>query len=306
MDRFFKNTKSVIAMILIGFLAVVVIGYFYWGADSYREGFDGQTYPMPADGSIPYGYYQPKNEDGSLLVDTAGKGLMAKVPYGYRADTSSATGISPVSVSARYGQGSEPGDTSRDVGKNDATLKTATTYSTDVTTDYHSGANQTLMSESGSDAAATPDFSGNLGVYYVYDKDGKVVALPISPISDTAIYYTPGEYEYGGASYVPTYEDSVYMSKLTGMSTTTPVYDSAAMKGGFCSYYANNPAKLEEMCQSTDANSCGSMSCCVLLGGQKCVSGDEKGPTMKSNYGDPALTVKDSYYYMGKCYGNCV
>jgi hypothetical protein len=130
--------------------------------------------------------------------------------------------------------------------------------------------------------------------------------MPISPISDTAIYYTPGEYEYGGASYVPTYDESVYMSKLTGMSTTTPVYDSAAMKGGFCSYYANDPAKLEEMCQKTDANSCGSMSCCVLLGGRKCVSGDEKGPTMKSNYGDPGLTVKDNYYYMGKCYGNCV
>jgi len=307
-ERFFKNTNSVIAMILIGFLAIVVIGYFFWGADAYREGFDGQTFPLAtvsSDDTIPYGYYQPKNADDTLLVDDNGKPLVARVPYGYRADTTSATGIRPLTNTVAYGPGGEPGDTSPDKGKNDAALKAATTYSTDVNIDYRSKAG--LMSSSGvSDKAASPDFSGNLGVYYVYDKDGNAIPMPISPISDTPIYYTPGEFEYGSASYVPTYEDSVYMSKLTGMSTTSPVYDSAKMRGGFCSFHAGDKTKLEEMCQKTDVNSCGSMSCCVLLGGSKCVAGDEKGPTMKSNYGDPLITNKDNYYHMGKCYGNCV
>jgi len=307
-ERFFKNTNSVIAMILIGFLAIVAIGYFFWGADRYREGFDGRTYLLSSkssDGTIPYGYYRPKNNDGTLLVDGNGNALVARVPYGYKADSGSTTGISPITNTASYGQGATPSDTSPDKGPNDDALKNATTYNPDdVTTDYRANAN--LMSDAGTDTAATPDFSGNLGVYYVYDRDGNAVPMPIAPISDTAIYYTPGDYEYGGPSYVPTYEDSVYMSKLTGMSTTSPVYDSAKMRGGFCSYHAGNKAKIEEMCQKTDVNACGSMSCCVLLGGSKCVAGDEKGPTMKSNYGDPLITNKDSYYYMGKCYGNCV
>ena len=36
-ERFFKNTNSVIAMILIGFLAVVMIGYFFLGSRRYRD-----------------------------------------------------------------------------------------------------------------------------------------------------------------------------------------------------------------------------------------------------------------------------
>jgi len=43
----------------------------------------------------------------------------------------------------------------------------------------------------------------------------------------------------------------------------------------------------------------------VLLGGQKCVAGNENGPTMKANYSDFLVLNKDFYYYQGKCYGNC-
>jgi hypothetical protein len=43
----------------------------------------------------------------------------------------------------------------------------------------------------------------------------------------------------------------------------------------------------------------------VLLGGSKCVSGNENGPSVKSNYSDILVRNKDSYMYMGKCYGNC-
>jgi hypothetical protein len=77
------------------------------------------------------------------------------------------------------------------------------------------------------------------------------------------------------------------------------------MMGGACSYFKDQPDKLEEMCNSIDTNNCGAMSCCVLLGGAKCVSGNKSGPYNKLNYGDITVRDKDYYYHNGKCYGNC-
>ena len=62
---------------------------------------------------------------------------------------------------------------------------------------------------------------------------------------------------------------------------------------------------MEEICQNTDIHDCASKSCCVLLGGSKCVKGNATGPTNMSNYGDIFLKNKDFYYYKNKCYGNC-
>ncbi len=66
-----------------------------------------------------------------------------------------------------------------------------------------------------------------------------------------------------------------------------------------------NPTDLEMKCNSLDTETCSTTSCCVLLGGQKCVSGNLEGPTMKSNYSDIFIVNKDVYYYQGECYGNC-
>ena len=80
----------------------------------------------------------------------------------------------------------------------------------------------------------------------------------------------------------------------------------ASLAGGICSHYKDQPEKLEEECAKLDKNVCGSTSCCVLLGGSKCVSGTAQGPTSNLNYGDITIRNRDFYYYKGKCYGNCV
>ena len=80
----------------------------------------------------------------------------------------------------------------------------------------------------------------------------------------------------------------------------------ASLAGGICSHYKDQPEKLEEECAKLDKNICGSTSCCVLLGGSKCVSGTAQGPISKLNYGDVTIRNRDFYYYKGKCYGNCV
>ena len=140
---------------------------------------------------------------------------------------------------------------------------------------------------------------------WVYDNSGNKIAMPYSESQGTSTYYQPGAYKFGASTYVPKYEDSVYLSRTTNLAYMAPVTNTSAQMSGICNFHKDNPDKLEEACNSVSPDTCGSMSCCVLLGGAKCVSGDEKGPKMKSNYSDITVTNRDYYYYQGKCYGNC-
>ena len=156
------------------------------------------------------------------------------------------------------------------------------------------------------EATAPPVSEDVTGIAFVADKDGKMVPLtPQGVLNGSPTYYEPGTYKFGASTYVPSYEDSIYLSKTTGQSTVTTYLDEAAIKGGSCSYYKTQPEKIEEMCMAVDKNNCGAMSCCVLLGGSKCVGGSKLGPSNKLNYGDITVKEKDYYYHMGKCYGNC-
>jgi hypothetical protein len=163
-----------------------------------------------------------------------------------------------------------------------------------------------LKKQSAATPDQTPPASDATGVAFVAGPDNKMIELkPTGDLGGSPTYYQPGSYKFGSATYVPSYEDSVYLSKTTGQSSTSSYLDPATMKGGACSYYKNQPDKLEEMCLAIDKNNCGAMSCCVLLGGSKCVSGDALGPRNKLNYGDITVRDKDYYYHDGKCYGNC-
>ena len=133
------------------------------------------------------------------------------------------------------------------------------------------------------------------------NQDGKAVFIPWKTESKDFTYYKGGAYPYGGTSYVPTYEESVYLSKTTGQSTLANSYNKADIMSGFCA----QPGSIETNCSALTANQCASTTCCVLLGGSKCVGGDANGPTLASNYSDTNIHNKDFYYYQGKCYGNC-
>jgi len=76
--------------------------------------------------------------------------------------------------------------------------------------------------------------------------------------------------------------------------------------GGFCSANKDNKIEIETQCGKIGTDACASTSCCVLLGGSRCVAGDATGPTNKSNYNDISILNPGYYYYRGKCYGNCM
>lgn len=166
----------------------------------------------------------------------------------------------------------------------------------DLNTEYHPTEAQIIADNDYKDLKS--------GDIYVTDQSGNKVLLPRSNVQNTVTYYQPGSYRYGASTYVPNYEDSVYLSKTTGLSSTSSISPPYNL-GGICNQYKDQPLLLEEACQKLNGNICASTSCCVLLGGSKCVSGNERGPTVKSNYSDLFVLNRDYYYYQGKCYGNC-
>jgi hypothetical protein len=104
---------------------------------------------------------------------------------------------------------------------------------------------------------------------------------------------------------MPTYEDSVYLSKTTNLSQAAPITNAPYLQGGFCSQYANDDQTRNAKCNALSADTCASTECCVLVGGTKCVAGNAGGPTIKSVFSDVTIPNRDYWYYQGKCMGNC-
>lgn len=59
---------------------------------------------------------------------------------------------------------------------------------------------------------------------------------------------------------------------------------------------------LKKSCGKLTKKNCNATTCCVMLNGEKCVAGNQDGPTFKTESGKD-ITI-DYYYYQNKCYGN--
>ena len=131
---------------------------------------------------------------------------------------------------------------------------------------------------------------------FVNDEKGNLVEIPYNDVKGFISYYEPGNYKFKPEEMYAPYTEG---PSITGYT------DSPEQLGGICKKYKNYPEQLEQACNALDKNVCGSTNCCVLLGGNKCVSGNKTGPKIKSNYGDIFVKNKDFYFYNGDCYGNC-
>lgn len=148
-------------------------------------------------------------------------------------------------------------------------------------------------------------YNTQMGKAQVYDVKGNLVDVISNEVQGSIVYYQPGSYKYGATTYVPYYEDSVFLSRSTNALVNKPTYVTTNVGAGFCNKYKADPIQIEQKCNTINNETCAATTCCVLLGGQKCVAGGVNGPTMKDNYSDFLVKNKDFYYYQGKCYGNC-
>jgi hypothetical protein len=126
--------------------------------------------------------------------------------------------------------------------------------------------------------------------------------LDTENVTPSPIYFAPGTVKYGGLGYKPSYEDINYMNNKF---ITKPEVVSGFNKRGFCDLENNIMENIDEKCEKLPKDVCASTSCCVLLGDQRCVQGNNQGPTNKGIYNDTTIKNKDVYYYRGKCFGNC-
>jgi hypothetical protein len=300
-----------------------IYGNYYISYDGYLKKVPDKTLYIPSDNKIGYG---PKGTNGITICETGdpnynkpsvcttanyydshknkvtapvklsnrvyldASGFVQQVPYGNKSNAQH-NGYNPVTNSDIYSSAAN----SSNIKNND--VPSGTGYNTnnfDIT--YH---DDPTGKGSPDDSQAGP------GKMWVKDSSGNLVAIPYSDVSNTTLYYQPDSYRFGPSNYVPNYEESVYLSKLTNEPTTTPIIDAPYLKAGFCDENKHFPNKIEEKCNTLDTDTCASTKCCVLLGGQKCVAGSENGPTKSSNYSNFKIKNRDYYYYQGKCYGNC-
>jgi len=312
--------------IFILFIVLLAITFTCIGSNPIVESFQPKTatLPIPEDKVIPTGFYQidsstmaelPTNEiaspipnlsqgfyipDGYYSVSVDGMKWMAKVPAGFLAnaakdgiipETTTQTGETLTSVNSPGYAGS-----GSDIENNPLTnLLSYDTNRYDI--QYHDSI-EDIIAQGGI-------YDLSFGSMVVVDAAGKKVYVPYVPGRALPIYNVPGSFVYGPSTYVPNYADSIFLSRSTGMSTVSTAVPVSSQFGGFCEHSKTNTTEIETQCNRLPTDVCASTKCCVLLGGHKCVAGDEKGPTLKANYTDPFIRNKDLYYYQGKCYGNC-
>lgn len=311
-----------ILFIVLTICIVLAIGYFITGKNV-MEGLQVNTItiPIPADGVINSGYYKVDEKNmavlpagneakplpyggkdnvpsGYYIINTQGKDMMAQVPYGYTVDTDKKTLIPKTLTAMKTVDVYNSGNTEDPTNMVYTTTEAPTvSYNTnDYNIQYH---------DAPEDLVKQGVYDISFSTMYVKDKTGNIVALDFIGDGTTPTYYQPGSFVFGSTNFVPNYEDSVYLSRLTGVSQVGKAPIANSLYGGFCNLYKNDSAGLEAKCNSLDSSVCASTSCCVLVGGSKCTSGDKFGPKMKSVYSDPSIINKDVYYYKGKCYGHC-
>ena len=89
-------------------------------------------------------------------------------------------------------------------------------------------------------------------------------------------------------------------SQLRSLEFANPKKDFAVGNyTSFCNKTDDNIDDLEKRCENLDSYSCKQVDCCVLLNGNKCVSGGPSGPNFgwKDKYGKQRPQRSGDYYY---------
>jgi hypothetical protein len=199
------NKKTLLQLLLVFIFMIIFILAFYlhYRINNERmEGFDDNqntSQDIPTDG-IPDGYYK--------ISDTK----MAKVPYGYKVN-STKDGLLAASQAAFWADYAKKYD--KTYGNVD--LLTQEVDGTD--TKYNNNNYDITYHDSPEDIQKQGGlFDASFGTVMVIDPCGNKLLIPYNPAQSLPIYYTPGTYKYGSSTYVPSYEDSVYLSKMTFLS----------------------------------------------------------------------------------------
>jgi hypothetical protein len=181
------NKKYIVMVFsMLIFLLIICISINCY---SIKEGLDNSdAINIPADGVIPDGYYK---------IDDI---TMKKIPYGYTTNTEK-TELLPNTQSAFWSDYVKKKDNVMD----DPILNSKKYNSDNYDLLYHDS-EETIKYQSGL-------YGSEFGTTMILDSCGNKILIPYSQVQGYPIYYKPGSYKYGASKYIPTYEDSVFLSK---------------------------------------------------------------------------------------------
>lgn len=108
----------------------------------------------------------------------------------------------------------------------------------DVSNNYNIRFHATLEDIKAQNAESDLSF----GEVRVRNQNGDIIVLPKIKMQEWTTFYTPGEFKYGPATYVPNYEDSVYLSSISnaGQISSPYNYNSCASKACAAYQYVKN------------------------------------------------------------------
>ena len=94
----------------------------------------------------------------------------------------------------------------------------------------------------------------NFGEIKVKDKSGNIVTIPKTNSQESVLFYNPGEFPFGASTYVPNYEDSVYLSSIgyrtrfgnTHFGNTYSGNTQSKSCEGICKEYTDFKTKMDK------------------------------------------------------------
>ena len=182
-----KTNIVILFCILLILLTIGILTNYYF----LKEGLDNSdAINIPVDGVIPDGYYKIDDK------------TMKKIPYGYTTNAEK-TELLPNTQSAFWVDYVKKKDNVMD----DPILNSKKYNSDNYDLLYHDS-EETIKYQSGL-------YGSEFGTTMVLDSCGNKILIPYNEIQGYPIYYKPGTYKYGASKYVPTYEDSIFLSKAT-------------------------------------------------------------------------------------------
>lgn len=91
----------------------------------------------------------------------------------------------------------------------------------------------------------------SFGEVRVRNQNGDVIVLPKIAAQEFTTFYTPGEFKYGASTYVPNYEDSVYLSAISNKQFAPSPYDYNSCASKACAVYQYVQNTLSPYCANS-------------------------------------------------------
>jgi hypothetical protein len=88
----------------------------------------------------------------------------------------------------------------------------------------------------------------SFGEVRVLDQTGNLVVLPAAKSQGSVTYYQPGEFPFGASTYIPNYEDSVYLSSIGFRSILGNTNAGRNSCGTMCKAYNDFKLQMDLQC----------------------------------------------------------